>query len=304
MKTMKRKLCLALAAVTVAGAVCLGAGRAEAAPSGLTTVLSVSAPGREEKTCDSAVIDYSNAKDGYVMVKWTAGGTPKLKVLINAPGGATYQYNLRTDGQYEAFPLSAGSGSYTVGVYKNTSGTEYATILSLTADFKLSDEFAPFVRPNQYVNYSAANAAVAKAAELCAGITDNLEKVEKVYNFVVTNTSYDSVKAGSVKSGYLPVIDDTLKTGKGICFDYASLMSAMLRSQGVPVKLVVGYAGTAYHAWINVWSEKEGWVEGKIFFDGKDWKLMDPTFASSSGGSDAVMQYIGDGNNYSEKYRY
>ena len=33
-------------------------------------------------------------------------------------------------------------------------------------------------------------------------------------------------------------------------------MTGMLRSQGIPSKLVVGYAGTAYHAWISVWTEE------------------------------------------------
>ena len=90
----------------------------------------------------------------------------------------------------------------------------------------------------------------------------------------------------------------------GICFDYAALMAAMLRSQGVPVKLVVGYTGNVYHAWLNVWSEKDGWVDNLIYFDGKVWKLMDPTFASSGKQSASIMQYIGDGANYTAKYLY
>ena len=41
----------------------------------------------------------------------------------------------------------------------------------------------------------------------------------------------------------LPSVDETLKTKKGICFDYAALMTAMLRSQGIPTKLEIGYQG-------------------------------------------------------------
>ena len=100
------------------------------------------------------------------------------------------------------------------------------------------------------------------------------------------------------------MIDETLSTGKGICFDYSSLMAAMLRSQHVPTKLVVGYAKQAYHAWINVWSDEEGWITKEIHFDGNEWKLMDPTFASTGGQTDSVMQYIGNGKNYRPKYQY
>ena len=67
---------------------------------------------------------------------------------------------------------------------------------------------------------------------------------------------------------------------------------------------MVGYAGTAYHAWISVWSDESGWVEGVIYFDGTTWQRMDPTFASSANQSASIMQYIGDGTNYTVKYLY
>ena len=77
----------------------------------LSTVLNPVASGTAVKENASASLDYSNAKDGYVMVKWLAGGTPKLKVLVKGPSGTTYQYNLRADGQYDTFPLSDGNGN-------------------------------------------------------------------------------------------------------------------------------------------------------------------------------------------------
>lgn len=269
-------------------------------------VFSVQSPvasGVSVKENSSAILDYSNAKDGYVMASWR-GGSAQVKVLIKGPGGTQYQYDLRTDGRYETYPLSDGSGSYSVNVYKNIEGTQYATVLGCTLDVKLADEFGPFLRPNQYVNFSAESRAVAKAAELCAGTADNLEKVGRIYRFVIDNVDYDREKAKTVKSGYLPDVDETLASHKGICFDYAALMTAMLRSQNVPAKLIVGYTGSVYHAWINVWSEREGWIEATIYFDGRQWKLMDPTFASGSGSSESILQYIGNGDNYKAKYQY
>ena len=118
------------------------------------------------------------------------------------------------------------------------------------------------------------------------------------------NIQYDFDKAASVQSGYLPDIDETLNTKKGICFDYAALMTAMLRVQRIPTKLVVGYTGNLYHAWINVYLEGQGWVDNIIYFDGTSWKLMDPTFASSGNQSQEIMQYIGNGANYQAKYSY
>ena len=189
-------------------------------------------------------------------------------------------------------------------MFENTSGTKYATVLTASFPVALEDEFAPFLRPNQYVNYQGAENTIAQAAELTQGLSDPLEKVGKVYDYVVETLHYDKEKAASVKSGYLPVLDEVLAEKQGICFDYAALMAGMLRSQGVPCKLVVGYAGSAYHAWISVWTEETGWVDGVIFFDGTTWQRMDPTFASSGNSSESIMEYIGDGSNYTAKYLY
>ena len=79
-----------------------------------------------------------------------------------------------------------------------------------------------------------------------------------------------------------------------LAFDYASLMTRLLRSQHIPTKLEVGYSGEAYHAWISVYLDEVGWVDNIIEFDGKDWSLMDPTLASNS--ADSVKKYIGDGS--------
>lgn len=264
-------------------------------------------PGTRTEKNQKAEVDYSNAADGYVMVRYTASSDRRLKVKVTGPvteGG--YQYNL-TQGEWTTFPLSDGSGSYTIKVYEQVPNGKYAVMLTATFTATLTDEFAPFLRPNQYVDYTDAVNTLAKAEELVAGETDPLKKVEKVYDFVVGHLTYDTALAQSVQSGYLPDLDKVLASQKGICFDYAALMTAMLRSQGVPCKLVVGYVGTqnpAYHAWINVWTEDQGWVDGAIFFDGSAWQRMDPTFASSGHSSEAIMQYIGDGSNYSERYLY
>ncbi len=252
---------------------------------------------------DKAIIDYSNSSDGYIMVQYTASTTKKLKAQVKGPSGVTYTYNV-TPGRYETLPLSDGSGSYKVTVFENVSGTSYATVVSTSLTATLKNEFSPFLMPNQYVNYTPQSKVVAEAARVTANASTPLEKVSSVYNYVVTNFTYDTQKAQTVQSGYLPDLDAVLAAKKGICFDYASVMTAMLRSQDVPTKLVVGYSKNIYHAWINVYTPESGWIEGAIFFDGKQWKLMDPTFASSAKQSKAIMDYIGNGANYTAKYLY
>lgn len=270
-------------------------------PAALSTLLLPEASGTAVKQNGKAVIDYSNMADGYVMARFTASSEKRLAVQVAGPT-TTYTYYL-TVGEWATFPLSDGNGNYKVTVLERVTD-KYAVVLSASIRVTLKDEFAPFLRPNQYVDYETAPKTIEKAAELTKGETEPLGKVEKIYNFVVETLSYDKGKAQTVKSGYLPVLDDVLAAKKGICFDYASLMAGMLRSQGVPCKLVVGYAGTAYHAWINVWTEETGWIDGVIYFDGSAWQRMDPTFASSGKGSASIMKYIGDGSNYTVSYLY
>lgn len=262
------------------------------------------ASGSLVKKNEKSEIDYSNTADGYVMARYAAATGKKLKAQVKGPSGTVYTYNLTAGADYAAFPLSDGSGSYKVTVFENISGTSYATVISVTFTAALKNEFAPFLLPNQYVNYMPDSQVVKKAAELVGSEGDPLKKVQVIYDFVVKNITYDDQKAATVQSGYLPVLDTVLSEKKGICFDYAAVMAAMLRSQDVPTKLVVGYSGSIYHAWINVYSKETGWVEGIVYFDGTSWKLMDPTFASSGKQSKKIMEYIGNDANYSAKYIY
>ena len=273
----------------------------EEPPKPASVVLMPEPSGILEQRCDEAVIDYSHTEDGYVMVRYTGETEQRLKVLVKGPG-VTYAYDLPVD-EWTTFPLSDGNGTYTVGVYINVTGNKYAVVMTAEIATELNDEFAPFLRPNQYVNYTVAPETVQLGANLCMGLEHPLEKVAAVYDHVVHHFSYDYEKAKTVTSGYLPELDAVLAMQRGICFDYAALMTAMLRSQEVPCKLVVGYAGENYHAWISVWTEENGWIDGAIFFDGHAWKRLDPTFASSGEGDPEIMEFIQNGT-YKALYLY
>ena len=274
---------------------------AEEVPPPTGVVLEPEAPGHREECCDDAVVDYSNAEDGYVMVFYNGETDKRLKVLLKGPT-TTYNYDLPR-GQWTVLPLSDGDGRYQAGIYRNVRGSEYAMVMLAEFEATLKDEFAPFLRPNQYVNYLSSPNTVQQGAELCARLEHPLEKVAAVYDYVVQNVTYDEEKAATVQSGYLPNLDDILEIKKGICFDYAAMMTAMLRSQEVPCKLVVGYAGSIYHAWISVWTEENGWIDSAIFFDGHVWKRMDPTFVSSAENREEILEFVERGN-YTVKYLY
>ena len=266
------------------------------------SVLVPEASGVQVYSNADASIDASNAADGYVMVKYT-GSAAKVRMLIETPAGNTYNYLMALDGQYDVYPLSEGSGTYKIGVYENLHDDQYATAFTQSVNVTLKDEYSMFLYPNAYVDFNANSNAVKKGQELAAGANTDIEVVQNVYHYITKNVTYDYDKAKTVKSGYIPKVDETLATGKGICFDYASLMGAMLRSQGIPTRLEIGYAGTEYHAWISVYTKETGWIDKIIQFDGKTWTLMDPTLGSYASNS-TVKKYREDDTYYQLKYKY
>lgn len=299
MKRSTRILCAVLAVVLIAGVsipLLAQAGvipHKEAVQSGVTVYKN-----------SKAAVDASNLALGFVSVSYTGGKNVRIKVQVTKTGGTTYTYDLNNKGTAETFPLTEGDGKYTVKVFENTTGTKYAQAYSCPLELKLTSEFSPFLYPNQYVNFNDNSKVVAKAAELTKGMTTDLDKVTAIYHYVINNITYDYELAATVASGYLPDVDKILESGKGICFDYAAVMASMLRSQNIPCKLIVGYAGTVYHAWINVYIDGVGWVDHLIYFNGEDWSMMDPTFVSNGKDNPAVLKYVGDGTNYTEKYAY
>ena len=265
------------------------------------TVYTPSADGTVAYTSAKAVIDASHTSDGYVMVKYT-GSNSKVKLRIQKD--TEYTYDIAATGNYVTFPLTEGSGSYTVKLFENVSGTSYAQAVSQTIQVNISNGTAPFLYPNQFCDFNANSNVVAVSDTITAGMTDPLKKVEAIYNYAVDNITYDNQKAATVQSGYLPNVDTTLAQKTGICFDYAAVMASMLRAQGIPTKLVIGYAGNVYHAWVSVYIQGQGWIDNIIYFDGTDWKLMDPTFVSSGKKSAEALSYVSNPANYRQKFCY
>lgn len=235
-------------------------------------------------------LETAYADSGYLVANCGGITDQKLKLQVSL-GDKIYYYDLRRSAEPLIFPLQMGSGTYTVILYSNISGDRYATVASLEVTANIADEYAPFLLSNDYVRYTADSNAVTDAFLLTKDAQDDLARVKEIFLYITQNVTYDYHKADTVQSGYLPDIDETLATGTGICFDYASLFAAMLRANGIPAKLVTGYVQpeNIYHAWNMVYITDVGWINAEIEFDGRNWQLMDPTFTST--GSTKGAQY-------------
>ena len=275
-------------------------GTRDATPQALTA----KASGEVTYGNDLVVLDASHTSDGYVMLRYS-GSNEKVKVQVTLPDGTEYTYPVTASEDYFVYPLPGGNGTYKITLLESVSAEDNLYAISFTQDLEvqISDEFSPFLYANFYVNFNSDSACVKKGEELAQSCDSDLDAITNIYHYVIENISYDEEKAASVSYGYIPVPDDTISSGTGICFDYASLMSAMLRSQRIPTKLDVGYSGDVYHAWISCYVTEVGWVDNIIEFDGKSWSIMDPTLAANNSVSN-VRKYVGDGSNYVTKYTY
>ena len=241
------------------------------------TVLEPSASGKTVYAESNVTVDASNVSQGYLMVKCDGG--KRVKAQIDRDSAGPYTYDIRSE-KWEVLPLTQGDGNYTVNIYENVVDSQYVLVLGESVDVELENEFLPFLYPNQYVDFSTDSKAVGKCAEIVNKSGCETEIIDAVYEYISKNIRYDTEKAteavGADIQEYMPDIDATLAAGKGICLDYAALMTAMLRSQRIPARLEVGYATvsdeTIYHAWTSVYTETDGWT------------LLDPTFAATADG--------------------
>lgn len=213
-------------------------------------------------------LDLSGAESGTIRVRQN-GSSTKIKVLLYYNGSSKYyQYTIPTDNTWTSIPLQSGSGSYKVRFMQQVTGNSYRELYSTSFQVGMSSELAPYLNPSQYVVYNSSSACVSKAKSLTSGYSSDAQKTSAIYSYITANIRYDYDKMNNVASGYLPNPDSTLASGKGICFDYAALMAAMCRSQGIPCKLVIGDADGEYHAW------------NLVYINGS-WQLYDATLGAA-----------------------
>lgn len=251
-----------------------------------------------------AEIDLSATGEGYVAVRAASDKRLKCQILF---GETKYNYDLPGDGTPAVYPLQSGDGSYTVRIMQNTTENKYVELFSAEAQVVMDSAFEPFLRPSQRIHYTEGSSCVEKAAGLAATAADAAALVGNIYAYIAENIDYDYDKAQWITDnnikGYLPEPDETLTSGKGICYDYAALAAAMLRSQGIPTKLIIGYVESGgselYHAWNMIWLEESGWITVEINAPANAWQRIDLTFAAA-GQSD----FTGNGAGYTDKEVY
>lgn len=234
-------------------------------------------------------IDTNSAQEGVVRISYQ-GLNKKTKVMVEK-GSTKYYYDLKNEEDY--FPLQLGDGSYTVAVLENTSGTKYKVLTKKSFDADIDEENSLYLQSTQPIIWDEDMEAIQLAGSLAHSAKDSEEAVKIIYDYIIKNIDYDYQKIDKLSSDYTPDIDTVLNDGKGICYDYAVLFGAMLRSQGIPTKLVKGYRDgiDAYHAW------------NEVYLDGS-WKVIDTTYDAYLFKSGTSYQMFQDKDDYEKLKEY
>lgn len=243
-------------------------------------------------TQKSMGIEIENSATGIVSAYYANETGRRLKILVEK-NGEKYYYDLNNAGQTENFPLQMGEGNYTVTIFENIAGTSYKKVFSkgLTADF--TETNATYLQSIQSIDWNTSMAAVQIAGELVGDRVTDSEKVAAIYNYVIANVQYDYDKINFINSMYLPDIDQTLASQKGICYDFSSTFAGMLRSVGIPAKLVKGYTINAngYHAW------------NEVYIDGA-WVVIDTCYDSQMIARNSAYSMVKSAALYDKKYEF
>ena len=230
--------------------------------------------------------DFEVSGQGGLRIESASYGSD-MRILVEK-NGESIVYPLK--GSLEEVPLQLGEGSYAVKILKNIEGNKYQVIGSESI-FSLGTP--TYLESAQPVYWSASYKLKELSGDLKLGSMTDIEKIETVYQFITRSIEYDYDKINTLKNDYVPVIDDTIVSGKGICYDYSALFAALMRLNGIPAKLIKGYRSdlSAYHAW------------NEVIIDGK-WYLIDTTYDAAYASIGIEREMFQDPDDYTKSREY
>ncbi|MBQ7600522.1 MAG: S-layer homology domain-containing protein [Clostridia bacterium] len=156
-------------------------------------------------------------------------------------------------------------------------------------DENFDDYFRNLTSDPSYRMYESA--VRSKSDEIVGDETDDYKKIYLLHRWVVENIYYDNDYInwlnGPMTDDYALMIDpmQVMRAGFGVCSGYASLLTALCRTQGIPCIMVMTYAlGTSdsgdYFDGENSGAEDANHVYCEAYVNGR-WVIMDPTWDST-----------------------
>lgn len=245
-----------------------GATRAEAAAI-LTRFCTTLYDLDDENEASESYIDISTVQKGFASVSYVGQTDKKLRVKV-ACGDESTIYVIEPGKKYRVcFPY--GPGDYEIGLYANTTGIKYRRLLQENVSVNETAYRMSLVCPSSYYDYDSVSGIEIQARKVWDSSKTDRENAKTVFDWVASNMEYDMDRVDTVSTGYLPDLSHALENKGGLCLDYAAVYASMLRSQGVPCQIIVGYEGAGDEKQCHAWC--------RAYLDNK-WVYVDPAFGS------------------------
>lgn len=231
------------------------------------------------------LIDMENLDVGYLKARYT-GECEKAAIAFTKESGRGIAMEL-TD-EWLNYTFTLGSGTYKIWLYEFDEGGKKTIRYKTKVSVELENEYDMFRYSNCYVD--AENTTVQAVAKVIKENSESdTERILKVEKFVSDWLIYDEIKKNEIvennKQIYLVDMDQLFQSGKGVCYDYAVMATALIRAQDIPARMMFGFTGNVeYHAWVEAFLE-----------DSEEWIRIDPTYAE---GLEDPREYIADDTNY------
>lgn len=238
------------------------------------------------------VVDKSAVNNGIIKINYVTAAGETVRVVIEKDGISN---NYIINNGPNVFPLQLGSGNYKITLAEHLADKKYKVLLQETVNYNPSNPNIVYLQSIQTINWNVNMEVIKKAKELTKEAKTDLEKVNLIYAYVTNNIKYDYSKQKTVNVDYIPSIEQAYNTKSGICYDYASLTAGMLRSVGVPTKLVKGNNKdiAEYHAWNQVYLAETN-----------SWKIIDTTYDSIYTANNQAVNMLKDASHYTVKKEY
>ena len=172
--------------------------------------------------------------------------------------------------------------------------------------FNLNDDHFDMLEPSKYARPSPELDAFMRIADLQKPVGDPLSALLTLQRGI-----YDSFEYQSGITEVNSPIEVALEQRRGVCQDFAHIMTAIARQWGIPARYVSGYlyhkgtrdrsSADATHAWVEAWLPSIGWIG----FDptnnimaaerhvraavGRDYGDTPPTRGTYKGGADSEL---------------
>lgn len=202
--------------------------------------------------------------EGYIRISGSTNNS-RIKLMVSGADNQVW-YDVKLDnGKFDEEIWFDKQGKYTIEIMVNEYDRKYSYGPGITVEN--TEELDKYLIPAKHIE-SSNEEIINTAREITKSCSNDLEKARTIYDWVTDNIQFDYDKLLRHKNGQYDNeygALNTINSGKGVCYDYATLAAALCRSLGLRAKVAEGDLNNGplkgFHAWNEIYiGESNSWI--------------------------------------------